>query len=102
MQRMIEIFIVITVLFIIIYSALYNFYFDWLCENYSWKNETNQSFAISKLAICKDSVVCWPINIDVNIKNEITDWSCIKKDSPIFSSDLYINIFNHFKNSIII
>lgn len=100
MKRFFEILLVTIVFFAILYSLLYVFYFDSLCKGFSWKNETNLSFAISKIATCKDSLVCYPNDITTNDKNEVNNWNCVKKDSPVFWADLYINIFNHFKNSI--
>jgi hypothetical protein len=101
MKRYFEIFLVIFILFFIIYFLLYVFSFNSLCNKYSWINEQNYIVAIKKLASCKDSLVCYPNNIEVNQKNEVTDWNCVKKDSPLFWSDLYMKIFNNFKISII-
>ena len=101
MKKMFEILLVISVFTIIIYSLVYIFYFNSLCEKYSWNNESNYSFAITKLANCKDSIICYSDNIKVNRLNEITDWNCIKKESSLFGKELYIEMFNNLKNSII-
>ena len=100
MKRYFEIFLVITILFSIIYILLYLSSFDYVCNKYSWRNETNLSLAIKKIANCKDSVICYPNNIKTNSKNEINNWNCDKKPSPIFQADLYIDMYNNFKNSI--
>lgn len=101
MKKLIEIFIVVSILFLVIYISLYLFYFDSLCKSFSWESETDITYAYTKLAYCKDSFICDSIDIETNYRNEITDWSCEKKDSPLFGKDLYIDIFNHLKNSII-
>ena len=100
MKKMFEILLSILILFSLIYSLLYVFYFDGFCENLWWKDEKNLVFAINKLAKCKDSLVCYPENIEANEINSVNSWNCVKKDSPVFGADLYIDIFNHFKNSI--
>ncbi len=100
MKRYFEIFIVTFVIFIIVYSLLYMYAFNSVCNRYAWINENNPIMVIGKLASCKDSVICRAENIETNKRNEIVNWSCTKKDSPIYSSELYINIYNHLKNSI--
>lgn len=101
MKRYFEIFLVIFVLFTVIYTIVYLFYFDSLCWNYSWVNEQYTKVSISKLATCKDSIVCEASDIEVNIKNELTGWNCTKKDSWLFWKEIFMSIFNNFKNSII-
>lgn len=101
MKKYFEIFLVLWILFSIIYIILYLSIFDSLCNKYSWKNEVNLSYAIKKIANCKDSLICYPRDIKTNWKNEINNWNCEKKPSPIFQADLYIGMFNDFKNSII-
>jgi hypothetical protein len=101
MKKYFEIFLVISILSLIIYIFLYIFYFDFFCNKYSWKNELNLSFSIKKIANCKDSLICYPRDIKTNWKNEVNNWNCEKKPSPIFWEDLYKNVFNNFKNSII-
>lgn len=101
MKKYFEMLLVIIIFFATIYSMLYIFYFDSFCKNHSWKDEQNYSFAIKKMASCKDSLVCYPKDIEANNRNQINNWNCVKKESPIFWADLYVDIFNHFKNSII-
>lgn len=100
MKKFIEIILVVIIFFAVVYSLLYMFYFDSFCKNFTWRDENNISFAIHKMASCKDSFVCYPDNIKTNNRNEVNNWDCVKKDSPIFGADLYIDIFNHFKNSV--
>lgn len=101
MQRYFEIFLVISVIFLIIYSFLYFLFFDWICNSYKWINEESNPFAVQKLASCTDSFVCESQNIETNIKNQLVSWDCVKKESPLFWRDLYLNIYNNFKNSIL-
>jgi len=100
MKRTFEILLVTIIFFAALYSLLYVYYFDSLCKKFSWKDENNIAYAIKQIASCKDSFVCYPSNITSNEKREVNNWDCVKKDSPVFGADLYINIFNHFKNSI--
>ena len=97
LKKYFEIFLVIFLWWIIIHTILYFYYFTDFCNKYSWNNEKNYIEAISKLSTCKDSLICESINIESNSKNEVNNWSCIKKDTWF----IYINMFNNFKNSII-
>ena len=78
----------------------YFLFFDWICNNFSWNNETNYTLSIQKLASCKDSLICSSSDLKFNSLNELTDWKCEKSTSPLFKSESYINIYNHFINSI--
>jgi len=98
---MFEILLVIFVLFIIIYTLMYFFYFNSLCNSYSWVNEKNYVTAINKLATCKDSLICYPSDIKNDSRNKITSWKCNKMDNTLLGLDLYLSIFNNLKNSII-
>lgn len=96
MKSTIEILIILVVWIVVIHSVLYLAFFDNFCNKYSWIDETDQLAAIAKLATCKDSIICEPTNIVSNNRNEVTGWSCLKKDSGF----IHINLFNHLKNSI--
>ena len=96
-KKYFEIFLIIFTVIIIAHSILYIYYFDSLCDKYSWKEEQNYKVAIGKLSACKDSFICEATGIETNKKNEVNNWSCNKKDSWF----IHINIFNSFKDSII-
>ena len=100
MKRIFEILLATFIILFIIYSLLYVSFFDSICNIYSWVDEKDFKEAVNKLALCKDSLVCYPSDITVNELNEVDNWNCTKKDSPVYWADLYIDIFNHFKNSI--
>lgn len=87
MKKYLEMFFVISILFSVVYSLLYFYYFDSFCKNFSWRDENNVWFAIHKMASCKDSVVCVPNNIQTNKKNEVNYWDCEKKIFPLFSEE---------------
>ena len=100
MKSVFEILLVISIMLFVVYSLLYLLFFDSICRIYSWVDEKDVKIAVTKLATCKDSLICYPENISVNNLNEVDNWSCRTKDSPVFWADLYIDIFNHHKNSI--
>jgi len=100
MKRMFELFLVIFILFIIIYTFMYFFYFNSLCDSYSWINEKNYVISINKLAICKDSLVCKPNYIESDKMNHIKNWECNRIDFPIFTKEFYIDWFNNLNNRI--
>jgi hypothetical protein len=99
MKEFIKILLLIIVTYNIIYLLLYVFYFDDLCNRFSWVNETNSSESLIKLAKCKDNRVCYTDNIHVNNFNNISDWSCLKKETYVFWYDFYLNLYNNLRNS---
>lgn len=100
MKKIIEIFIVVFVWGLIIYSLLYTFYFETLCEKFSWNNINQASISIKTLAQCKDSIVCESSDVQVNSQNIASNWTCEKKQWIIFTKDFYLNIKDHILNSI--
>ena len=99
MKKMIEIFIVVFIIFNITYTLLFFFYFDTLCGKYSWK-DANISTSFVKLATCKDSIICYPDNIDVSREGSSNSWDCFKKDAPVFWKQSYERTFENFINTI--
>jgi len=95
MKRIFDVLLVTVSFFTIIYLALYFLYFNSLCESFIGKNEINQQQAITKLASCKDSLVCSPKNILIDNRWELSSWECEKNKS------LLIKFFDNIINSII-
>ncbi len=100
MKKAFEIFIVVFVLFNTIYYLWYVFFFDSICSRYAWKNNTDIYNSIGKLATCKDSLICYASDIDVNKTNISNSWNCSKKQNPVFWWEIYMRAVNHFINSL--
>lgn len=79
MKKYFEIFLVVFVLIIIVYTLLYIFYFDAICNKFSWENEKNYKVVLDKLSTCKDSIICTIVDIERDNKTQIESWKCIKK-----------------------
>lgn len=88
-KRYFEIFFVIFCMLFIIYFVLYRFYLDDYCADYSKEKNLSSTLIIDQMWSCKDSIVCTIKDIENDNKNNITNWSCKKKEFKMYEISFY-------------
>ncbi len=101
MKKIYELFIVITVFFILVYFLLYTFLFDSMCTNFRNSSTVDSKQIILEISNCKDSLVCEMNDIQVDDKNNIIGWTCNKKVNKYFEFDFYKNFISSLYNNIL-
>ena len=95
-NRMFEVILIVSILFIVWYFLLYHFYFDIHCsktDGLLWKDKHTTMVLMWQ---CKDSHICSVDNINSDTLNrDVTSWECNKVIVNYFEPSFYKQKLNN-------
>ena len=92
-MRIFELFLTVTVLFVIVYVIWYAFIFSSICTKYSDIKTEDPMVLLQNFAGCKDTLICEVVDIEYKV-NKIQNWTCQRKTAGIFTIEFYKNLIS--------